>query len=90
MNYATRPTVLRWLQVGRREGATNMLLVEDALADETVPVYVSPGDNLAYKVSRFKGTHSMRVIAIFDLSLDFEQQLNELYPQAQPQITTIR
>jgi len=67
-----------------------MLLVEDALADETVPVYVSPGDNLAYKVSRFKDTHSMRVIAVFDLSSDFEKQLNELYPQAQPQTITTR
>lgn len=80
MNYASRPTVLRWLQVGKREGATHMLLVEDSLADETVPVYVSPGDNLAQKVSRYKDTHSMRIIASFDLLSDFEQQLDDVYP----------
>ena len=80
MNYAPKLTVLRWLQVGRREGASHMLLVEDALAAETLPVYVSPGDNLAFKISRFKDTHSMQIIAVFDLLSDLEQQLDTVYP----------
>ena len=79
MNYAPRPTVLRWLQIGQREGASHMLLVEDALADETVPVYISPGDNLAYKISRFKNIHSMQMIAIFDLLSDLEEQLDLVF-----------
>ncbi len=57
-----------------------MLLVADALADETMPVYVSPGDNLAYKIRRFEGTHSMQIIAVFDLLSDLEQQLDFVYP----------
>ncbi|HKV38736.1 MAG TPA: hypothetical protein VJX67_05960 [Blastocatellia bacterium] len=79
MNYAPRPTVLRWLQVGKREGATHMLLVEDALADETVPVYVSPGEKLNLKVRRFNDTRSMRLVAVFDLVEDLEQQLDAVY-----------
>lgn len=57
-----------------------MLLVEDMLSDETMPVYVSPGDNLAYKISRFKGARSMQIIAVFDLLSDLEQQLDTVYP----------
>jgi hypothetical protein len=80
MNYATRAMILRWLQIGKREGATHMLLVEDSLADETVPVYISPSDELAYKVSRFKDTHAMQIIAMFDLQSDLERQLNAVCP----------
>jgi len=79
MNHAPRPTVLRWLEIGKREGASHMLLVEDALAAETVPVYISPGDNLAYKISRFKDVHSMQMIAIFDLLSDLEEQLDIVF-----------
>jgi hypothetical protein len=79
MIYAARPTVLRWLQVGKKEGATHMLLVEDVLADETVPVYVTANENLDYKVSRFDDAHAMRVKAVFNLLLDLETQLNTVY-----------
>jgi len=79
MNYAPRPRLLRWLQIGRKEGATHMLLVEDALADETVPVYVSPPEELPYKVRRFRNSHSMQVIAVFDLLSDLERQLDAVY-----------
>ena len=71
MLYANRPTVLRWLQVGKKEGATHMLLVEDVLANENMPVYVTPKEKLNYKVSRFDDAHSMRLIAVFDLLVDF-------------------
>ena len=80
MNYATRPKLLRWLQVGKKEGATYMLLVEDALADETVPVYVSPPEELPHKVRRFRNSHSMQIIAIFDLLSDLERQLDAVCP----------
>ena len=79
MIHVNRPTVLRWLQVGRKEGATHMLLVEDVMANDNVPVYVSPKEKLGYKVSRFDAAHKMRLIAIFDLLSDFEEQLNSVY-----------
>jgi hypothetical protein len=79
MIHAARPTVLRWLQVGKKEGATHMLLVEDVLADETVPVYVTANENLDYKVSRFDDAHAMRIKAVFNLLLDLETQLNAIY-----------
>ncbi len=80
MHNATKPKVLHWLQVGKREGATHMLLVEDLLANETVPVYVTPDEDPSYKMNRFDQAHSMRIKAVFDLRTDFEQQLNRLYP----------
>ena len=79
MIYVPRLTVLRWLQVGRKEGATHMLLVEDVLANDNVPVYVSSKEKLSYKVSRFDDAHKMRLIAVFDLLSDFEGQLNAVY-----------
>lgn len=79
MIYATKFTVMRWLQVGKKEGATHMLLVEDVLAEENVPVYVSPNEALNYKISRFDDAHSMRINAVFDLFVDLEQQLNIFY-----------
>jgi hypothetical protein len=76
---ATRPIILRWLQIGKKEGATHMLLVEDVLADEMVPVYVTASENLNNKVSRFDDAHAMRLKAIFNLRLDLETQLNTVY-----------
>ena len=80
MIHAAKPIVLRWLQVGKKEGATHMLLVEDALADETMPVYVAPNEDLSRKISRFENAHSMRVKAIFDLLADLQKQLDTVYP----------
>jgi hypothetical protein len=57
-----------------------MLLVEDALADETIPVYVSPGEDLDYKISRFDDARLTHVVAVFDLLLNLEQQLDTIYP----------
>jgi hypothetical protein len=74
-----RPTVLRWLQVGKKEGATHMLLVQDVLADETIPVYVTANENLNNKVRRFDDAHAMRIKAVFNLLLDLETQLNTIY-----------
>ncbi len=79
MIYATKFTVMRWLQIGKREGATHMLLVEDILAEENVPVYVSASEELNYKMRRFNDAHSMRIKAVFDLLMDLDQQLNLLY-----------
>jgi hypothetical protein len=82
---ATRPIILRWLQIGKKEGATHMLLVEDVLADEMVPVYVTASENLNNKVSRFDDAHAMRLKAIFNLRLDLETQLNTVYRPAAPE-----
>jgi len=57
-----------------------MLLVEDALADETIPVYVSPDEDLDYKISRFDDARLTHVVAVFDLLLNLEQQLDTIYP----------
>jgi hypothetical protein len=82
---ATRPIILRWLQIGKKEGATHMLLVEDVLADEMVPVYVTASENLNNKVSRFDDAHAMRLKAIFNLRLDLDRQLNSLYHSTVPE-----
>ena len=78
MIYAGRPLMLRWLQVGKKEGATHMLLVQDAMADETLPVYVAANENLRHKVSRFEDGHSMKLLAVFSLRSDLEQQLDNV------------
>lgn len=80
MIYTPKTIVLRWLQVGKREGATHMLLVEDSLADETIPVYVARGENLDYKISRFNDARLTHVVAVFDLFLNLEKQLDTVYP----------
>ncbi len=56
-----------------------MLLVEDILAEENVPVYVSPSEKLNYKISRFDEAHAMRINAVFDLLVDLEKQLDTFY-----------
>jgi hypothetical protein len=79
MIYATKFTLTRWLQIGKREGATHMLLVEDILAEENVPVYVSPSEELNYKIKRFDDAHAMRINAVFDLSADLDRQVDTFY-----------
>lgn len=79
MLYATKLMVMRWLQVGKKEGATYMLLVEDTLAEENVPVYVAANEQLSNKMKRFNDAHSMRIKAVFDLRADLESQLNFIY-----------
>ena len=75
-----KPTVLRWLQVGQREGATHMLLVEDDLAHDIVPVYITRDEDFQRRVNRFRDARQMHIRAIFDLLADLGKQLDTIYP----------
>jgi hypothetical protein len=57
-----------------------MLLVEDDLAHDIVPVYITPDEDFQRRVMRFRDARQMHIRAIFDLLADLGKQLDTIYP----------
>lgn len=70
-------TISNWFDEGIAEGATHMIVVCDTYDYEDYPVFVKAGQD-ARAVSRANnGVNMQRVMEVYNLSMDKEQQLNE-------------
>lgn len=72
----TRDEIREWLERGKAQGATHMIVACDTFNHEDYPVYVMPGDD----VRKMRDEHSdpdkmSRVMEIYSYALDLEQQL---------------
>lgn len=72
MAAATKEEIRRWLEEGRYEGATHVLIVFDGQDD--VPVFVKPGDDVWEKYKTFD---SRRVTEVYDLRQSLDEQMAE-------------
>lgn len=73
----TRQDIRGWLEEGQEQGATHVIVVVDNFDWEDYPVYVSPDDDVRKKEIKFKEASMQRVMEIYNLSMDLEEQLNE-------------
>lgn len=76
---ATKQDIRGWLERGLEKNATHVICVVDTfpLDWEDYPVYVSPDDDVRKKEIKFKEASMQRVMEIYNLSMDLEEQLNE-------------
>lgn len=74
----TRQDIVRWLEQGRKEKATHVIVVCDTFSHEDYPVNVKRGGNVREKYREYNGKNMQRVMEVYALHLPLEPQLNEV------------
>jgi len=73
----SKDDIRQWLKRGRDEGRTHLVVVCDTFDYEDYPTYVSPGEDPHEFVRKKREESMQRVMEVYNLSLDDEQQLAE-------------
>ncbi|KKS16142.1 MAG: hypothetical protein UU71_C0007G0022 [Parcubacteria group bacterium GW2011_GWB1_41_6] len=73
----TRHDIAVWLQRGKDQNATHMIVVCDTFNWEDYPVYVLPGEDPREKETRYDGKDMQKIMEVYSFSLDLDMQLNE-------------
>jgi hypothetical protein len=69
---ATKEEIRRWLEEGKSEGATHVIIVFDGHDD--VPYFIKPGTDVW---ETYKTFDSRRVMEVYDLKQPLDEQLAE-------------
>lgn len=74
---ATETSDIRgWLERGKEEGATHLIVVCDTWDYEDYPVFVSPKESVR-KVEAEHSKDMQKVMEVYNLSMDWDKQLSE-------------
>lgn len=75
----TKHEIRLWLQEAKDAGATHMLVVCDTFDHEDYPVKVMPNEDVQKKMKEAVDIGMTRLMEVYSLRRDFEEQLNERY-----------
>ena len=73
----SKDTIRGWLDRGKRDGATHVIVVCDTFDHDDYPVFVMPYQNVHVEHDKHDGKNMQRVMEVYALHLDFESQLRE-------------
>ena len=74
----TRADIRRWLERGKKYGATHVIVMVDSYDHEDYPVYVLPNTKPLDELARIQRETSMqRPMECYNLAFDWDMQLNE-------------
>ena len=83
--YTSKVTIRLWLYSAKEQGATHLLVVQDdprCFEDTAIfPVAVMPDENVKDKVKRYRGKQGHNVVAVYNLAMNIEAQLQERNPR---------
>ncbi|GCE16807.1 hypothetical protein [Dictyobacter kobayashii] len=69
--------IKRWLNRGKEEGATHVIVVCDTFSYEDYPVMVKPEEKVKDIAKKYDGENMQRIMEVYNLSMDFDKQLAE-------------
>lgn len=73
----TKDDLRAWLNEGKQQGATHMIVVCDDFSHEDYPVFVEPGQSSRVVAAEYDGKDMQRIMEVYNLAMDFEAQLAE-------------
>jgi len=73
----TKQDIREWFERGVEQGATHLIVVCDTFNYEDYPVYVEKGQDAKKVYEAHNGPNMQRVMEVYNLSQDMEEQLNE-------------
>jgi len=73
----TRMDLKVWFDQGKKEGATHMIVVCDTFDYGDYPAYVGKDENVHERINHYRLASMQRIMEIYDLSMDRDEQLNE-------------
>jgi len=66
-----------WLEMGKSQGATHVIIVCDTYDYEDFSVLVMPDEDVREKELEYSNSEKMqKVMEVYNLSMDFEEQIN--------------
>lgn len=74
---ATTSDIRGWLKRGKEEGATHVIIVCDTFDYDDYPVMVMPNEDVRKREIEYIEAHMQQVVEVYNLSMDFEEQLKE-------------
>ena len=74
---ATREDIKHWLNEGKEDGATHIIVVCDTFNHYDYPLFVMPGENVRELAEQHDGPNMTKLMEVYSLSLDLESQLDE-------------
>lgn len=75
MDVPTTKEIREWLECGKAQGATHMLVVCDTFDWSDYPVFVMPGENVREIAKKNGGPNMTRLMEVYNLALPFDEQL---------------
>ena len=76
----TKNDLREWFKEGVEKGATHMIVTCDTFSYEDYPVYVMPDEDVHKRYSEHNGPNMQRVMEVYNLSQDMEEQLSHSGP----------
>ena len=73
----TRDDIRRWLQRGKDEGATHVIVMCDTFDYGDYPVNVMPNQDARETVNERDGKNMAKMVEVYNLSMDWEEQIAE-------------
>jgi hypothetical protein len=74
---ATQQDIRRWLDSGKAEGASHVIIVCDTYDYDDYPVYVKPEENARDKAAEYNKKSMQRVMEVYNLGKDIDKQLSD-------------
>lgn len=71
----TPEKIRRWLEEGKEQGATHVIVVCDTFDHDDYPVYVRPEQDARERVKQCNAESMQRVMEVYNLSLNLDEQL---------------
>jgi hypothetical protein len=68
--------IREWLELGKKDKATHLIVVCDAFSHEDYPVFVEPSQDVRKVESEHNG-NMQRVMEVYNISMDWDSQLNQ-------------
>ena len=73
----TKADILSWLQWGKSQGQTHVIVACDTFDHTDYPVYVAKDQKVREEYERINKSSMQKVMEVYALHLPFEDQLNE-------------
>lgn len=73
----TKKDIREWLERGKKDGATHLIIVVDTFDYDDYPVFVKAGEDVRAKEIEYNGKEMQRVMEVYSLKRDIDEQLNE-------------
>lgn len=72
----SKKTIHEWIERGKKENATHLIIVCDTYDFDDYPVFVQNGEDPREIESKYSNKNMQRVMEVYNLNKDIDTQLN--------------
>ena len=76
---ATKKMIKEWLEKGKKEGATHVIIVCDTFDNDDYPVIVKHSEDSIEVAEKYDSKNMTKIMEVYNLNMDWEEQLNSKY-----------